>query len=49
MLVKSQFHAGPLGDFLRNFSRREPYEGTYQLDECVHCGLIFQRFIADAE
>jgi hypothetical protein len=48
-LMTAKFHEGPLGDFLRTFYRREPYEGTYQLDECLDCDLIFQRFVADPE
>jgi SAM-dependent methyltransferase len=43
------FADGPLGDFLYDFYRRAPLEGTYQLDECADCALIFQRFIADGE
>jgi hypothetical protein len=48
-LLQRRFHEGALGQFLRDFYRREPFEGTYQLDECLDCELIFQRFIADRE
>ena len=48
-LLELSFGEGALGDFVHDFYRREPLDGIYRLDECLDCGLIFQRFIADDE
>lgn len=44
-LYRCGFAEGPLGAYLRNYYRRPIPEGTYQLDECQDCGLVFQRFV----
>lgn len=44
-LYRRGFTEAPLGQFLANYYRQPIPAGIYQLDECLNCTLIFQRFV----
>jgi 2-polyprenyl-3-methyl-5-hydroxy-6-metoxy-1,4-benzoquinol methylase len=44
-LYRCGFTEEPLGSFLADYYRQPIPAGIYQLDECLGCTLIFQRFV----
>lgn len=44
-LYKEALSEGPLGKYLRDYYRQPMPDGIFQLDRCLDCGLVFQRFI----
>ena len=44
-LWRCGFTEEPLGSYLASYYLKPIPEGTYQLDQCENCSLIFQRFI----
>jgi hypothetical protein len=46
-IYKCDLRSPPIGPFLRDYYHRPPPDGTYQLECCQRCGLVFQRFVGD--
>lgn len=44
-LWRHGFTEEPLGSYLADYYSRPIPEGTFQLDQCENCSLVFQRFI----
>ncbi len=50
-LWDTPFDDEPVAGFVRDYYRVDPalFDGRYRVDQCLACGLVFQRFIGDSD